>query len=727
MTHKADEDQQDEISFEHSYEIHRTDCKRRKRAENCYKIYMIGATKWHFAYKGAGDMYIDYLSYKNIGPIVNLEYHFRNNTQGVPVPLVLVGKNGSGKSILLSNIVDAFYEIAGQEYNNALVPSNGGHQYYKTIMPAHITFGKNYMLAHIGFTHSEKQIEYIFKSGNITYDDYEKSNSVSTAIDKRLNWGEEQNYKNVTVEKSDVSAIFEKEVICFFGPNRYMKPVWMGAKYNVLDSHDDVSTYSLRPNYAKELKNPITPTNLSDLTLQWLFDVITDSRADLAKNENGYHITYPSSNDIDLLSIARQNVEKVMSAILDEEIVFQMGNRSSGQRRFSIIRKSDGTLIANSLDALSTGQLSLFNMFATIIRYADVDDINLSHRLEEIVGVVVIDEIELHLHTKLQRDVLPKLLALFPRIQFIITSHAPLFLLGMKEQFGDDGYDVIEMPFGIRTSAEQFSEFEDAYRYYSQTEKYQQDIKIAIESKKDKTLIITEGATDWKHMEAAYVHLCSDERCSEWLPSLDFEFLEYEPENSNTPATIKLNMSESQLRLLCEQHSLVPQPRKIICIADRDKQDAVKKLEVDGCTFKSWGNNVFSLCLPIPDHRVSTPEICIEHYYSDAEIKTTVDLGDGILRRLFLGNEFDSDGFSNLEDNYYCKDKNACGEDSIAIIDGSKQKKVIHPRENPSINYCLPKSKFADLVLKGEEPFDRFDFSNFIPLFNIIRDILAAE
>ena len=92
-------------------------------------------------------------------------------------------------------------------------------------------------------------------------------------------------------------------------------------------------------------------------------------------------------------------------------------------------KKSDGIELVPSLNALSTGQLALFNMFTTIIRYADADDIDLSHKLDEIKGIVVIDEIELHLHTKLQREILPRLLALFPNIQFVITSHAPLFYL----------------------------------------------------------------------------------------------------------------------------------------------------------------------------------------------------------------------------------------------------------------------------------------------------------
>lgn len=45
-------------------------------------------------------------------------------------------KNGSGKSILLSNIVDAFYELADLAYENATKLITSGHQYYKEIGPA---------------------------------------------------------------------------------------------------------------------------------------------------------------------------------------------------------------------------------------------------------------------------------------------------------------------------------------------------------------------------------------------------------------------------------------------------------------------------------------------------------------------------------------------------------------------------------------------------------------
>lgn len=43
-------------------------------------------------------------------------------------------------------------------------------------------------------------------------------------------------------------------------------------------------------------------------------------------------------------------------------------------------------------------------------------------------GIVLIDEIETHLHLELQKNILPFLTTLFPYIQFIVTSHSPFIL-----------------------------------------------------------------------------------------------------------------------------------------------------------------------------------------------------------------------------------------------------------------------------------------------------------
>ena len=83
-------------------------------------------------------------------------------------------------------------------------------------------------------------------------------------------------------------------------------------------------------------------------------------------------------------------------------------------------------------------------------------------------GIVVIDEIEQHLHPKLQREVLRRLHENFPKIQFIVTTHSPLCVSGTadvkdgnREKFSvfslardaSDDVAVIprEIPRGLRT------------------------------------------------------------------------------------------------------------------------------------------------------------------------------------------------------------------------------------------------------------------------------------
>ncbi|MEO1699961.1 MAG: AAA family ATPase [Planctomycetota bacterium] len=54
------------------------------------------------------------------------------------------------------------------------------------------------------------------------------------------------------------------------------------------------------------------------------------------------------------------------------------------------------------------------------------------HALESLEGVVLIDEVDSHLHPGWQLDLLPTLAACLPRIQFICTTHSP-FVVGSVE------------------------------------------------------------------------------------------------------------------------------------------------------------------------------------------------------------------------------------------------------------------------------------------------------
>lgn len=665
-------------------------------------------------------MYIKKLVYEHVGPIRNIEINMPMNDNRTPKPVILVGENGSGKSTLLSNIVDAFYEIAGKAYNNARQPDDdSGHQYYKAITPIEISSGQKYMFSYIALQDS-KEYSYIYKCGNLSVSDLKKKLGLEKSTN--LRWSESVNFKHTSCDKEDANRIWNNSVICYFGPDRYEKPAWMGDKYHQIDNF---AHPTLRANWNGKLDAPISVKDVVSVNLQWLLDVIVDSRPDVEGNIGNLSLSHVDAGALIELRKARENLELIMSNILGEDVYFGLNFRNSGRQRLKIQRKKDGSVIAPSLDSLSTGQLAIFNMFATIIRYADLNMMNRSIDLSKISGIVAIDEIELHLHAKLQKEVLPKLIKLFPNVQFVITTHAPLFLLGMQETFGDDGYEIYEMPAATRISVERFSEFQRAYDYFKKTEAYQKDAQEAIASvmSSKNAIVVTEGATDWKHMKTAMAVLRDNEVYAELFDGLDFDFFEYEPANSKDEAEHKLEMGDKALISICENYAKLPQNVRYIFVADRDVETTSKKM---GCTtgqYKKWAPNVYSFLLPIPESRKETPYICIEHMYSDEQIKTEVVV-NGVARRLYLGNEFDCRGLAPAIDRY-CEKSSICGPDKISIIEGSQGDKITSINGNDGVaNYALSKMNFAKHVMAHPEC---FNFDNFVEIFKIIKAIIEEE
>ena len=59
-------------------------------------------------------------------------------------------------------------------------------------------------------------------------------------------------------------------------------------------------------------------------------------------------------------------------------------------------------------------------------------------RAYDMAGIVLIDEIETHLHLELQKKILPLLTTFFPNIQFIVTTHSPFVLNSQKNTVAYD-------------------------------------------------------------------------------------------------------------------------------------------------------------------------------------------------------------------------------------------------------------------------------------------------
>ena len=77
-------------------------------------------------------------------------------------------------------------------------------------------------------------------------------------------------------------------------------------------------------------------------------------------------------------------------------------------------------------NTMSSGYAAIFEIINDlIIRMEAKSGLRTEFDME---GIVLVDEIETHLHLELQKKILPVLTTLFPNIQFIITTHSPFIL-----------------------------------------------------------------------------------------------------------------------------------------------------------------------------------------------------------------------------------------------------------------------------------------------------------
>jgi predicted ATP-binding protein involved in virulence len=51
---------------------------------------------------------------------------------------------------------------------------------------------------------------------------------------------------------------------------------------------------------------------------------------------------------------------------------------------------------------------------------------------QDLRGIVLLDEIDLHLHPHWQRRIVPLLRHVFPHVQFVVTTHSPLVVAGVE-------------------------------------------------------------------------------------------------------------------------------------------------------------------------------------------------------------------------------------------------------------------------------------------------------
>jgi predicted ATPase len=121
---------------------------------------------------------------------------------------------------------------------------------------------------------------------------------------------------------------------------------------------------------------------------------------------------------------------KVIPKLADITVEYFENELVINQLQIRYHEKNDagGTFSPVKLNDLAAGYRSILTMIGDMVMRLSE---NKNNSLDDLQGIVLIDEIDAHLHPKYQYD-LPKLLSeTFPKVQFIVSTHSPIPILGV--------------------------------------------------------------------------------------------------------------------------------------------------------------------------------------------------------------------------------------------------------------------------------------------------------
>ena len=153
-------------------------------------------------------------------------------------------------------------------------------------------------------------------------------------------------------------------------------------------------------------------------------------------------------NNLDIsnneFTVIRKSIQQAVNHIVEKntgwkDIVYK--------KRAETIVAQNETFGELSLMQLSDGIRNMIGLVADIAYRAVKLNPHLENAPKQTPGIVLIDEVDMHLHPKWQQTVLTDLTKAFPNIQFIVTTHSPQVLSTVKkEQIRILGDNVVSTP-----------------------------------------------------------------------------------------------------------------------------------------------------------------------------------------------------------------------------------------------------------------------------------------
>lgn len=639
-------------------------------------------------------MYVSDITAFNYGPLEKTKIKAKFTAEDKPCPIILIGQNGAGKTLVLSNILQALIEIKRQKYNEIIEVSD--NNYYRIESLNYVKSQSSTAYNQIVFTEEASFTEVMTKNYQSFKDAYSDSEYPGVNIEDSALKKNGFFSRIISPERN----VFEKEVFLFFPVERYYIPTWVNQ------NNDKLAYVSNKQEYIGKSAFSMVKYDVLASIEEWLLDVIIDKElyeksGYFTDKNGGLSITYSGRNNNIQGTInnfltflyKRKGYDGARIAITERHGLYRqikiLGRK--GNKEYEII-----PTMAN----MSSGEAMVLGIMASILREADRVGIG-NFDIKDIKGIVLIDEIDAHMHSDFIQEALPELINFFSGIQFIVSSHSPFFLLGMKDCFGDK-CSFIELPYGenvdnlinfqeIRSCFDMvnrnYTDFLDDYK------RIERELKFA-----KLPIIVTEGKTDWKHLK----HALSIFQNKGLFQNLNVRFLEYEE-----------SMGAEKLDSLLQKLAMVPQTAPIIGVFDNDSSTGKKYVNQ-----QELGNNVFACS--ITDTQNYCEEISIELLYARDDL--TKKWPDK--RRIFLSDEF-SEKSHQLKGDPSIVSQNKTLSDAfkrgiIKVVDNA----VYNDKEK---ELAVSKEEFATRVYEGKAPYTNIKVDGFKKIFETIEGILENK
>ncbi len=195
------------------------------------------------------------------------------------------------------------------------------------------------------------------------------------------------------------------------------------------------SLYGLHKNYinvffeAKRIIAPIIPQGINKVNLLEHYQSTDNANKDFIqyivnlKAERSF-----AKDDNDLEAVERidawfTNFENQLKNLFDAEDLQLIFDRQNYNFHIQI-----GDNEPFAFNQLSDGYSAVISIVTELIMRMEA----LGNKRYDQQGIVLVDEIETHLHVGLQKKIMPFLCAFFPNIQFIVTTHSPFVLSSLS-------------------------------------------------------------------------------------------------------------------------------------------------------------------------------------------------------------------------------------------------------------------------------------------------------